>query len=60
MIQSSPSLSLTDSSLLICILGLGVTFVLFREQRRLADTNAATAVGLVTPFYLLFAINPDI
>jgi len=45
MIQSSSSLALTDSSLLICILGLAVTFFLLREQRRLAGTNAAIAAA---------------
>jgi hypothetical protein len=43
MRQSSPFLALTNSSLLLCILGLIITFVLLQEQRRLIDTNASTA-----------------
>ena len=60
MIQSSSSLALADSSLLICILGLVVTFVLLQEQRKMAGTNAAIAVSLSTPFCLVLVINLDI
>jgi uncharacterized membrane protein len=43
MMQSSSFHALTNSSLLICILGLIITYVLLQEQQRLVDTNASTA-----------------
>jgi hypothetical protein len=49
MIQSSSLLALTYTSLSICVFALVITSVLLREQQRLADTNAAVAVSLVTP-----------
>ena len=60
MIQVSSFLALTNSSLLLCILGLVITYVLLQEQRRLVDTNAATAVSMVMPLYLVFVVNLDI
>jgi len=45
MMQTSSSSfpALTNSSLLLCVLGLIITSVLLQEQGRLADTNASTA-----------------
>ncbi|KAH9003504.1 hypothetical protein EDB86DRAFT_2370277 [Lactarius hatsudake] len=43
MIQISSFLALTNSSLLLCILGLVITSVLLQEQQRLVDTTATTA-----------------
>lgn len=43
MIRISSFPALANSSLLLCILGLVITFVLLQEQRRLVDANAATA-----------------
>ncbi|KAI9458566.1 hypothetical protein BJY52DRAFT_411425 [Lactarius psammicola] len=43
LLQIPSFLALTKSSLLLCILDLVITFVLLQEQRRLVDTNAATA-----------------
>ncbi|KAH9017911.1 hypothetical protein EDB84DRAFT_664182 [Lactarius hengduanensis] len=54
MIQVSSILVLTHTSLLLCILGLVITSVLLREQRRLVAANAPTAVSTVTSFYLVY------
>ncbi|KAH9017912.1 hypothetical protein EDB84DRAFT_1566645 [Lactarius hengduanensis] len=43
MIQVSSIPALTHSSLLLCTFGVIMTLVLLREQRRLVNTNAATA-----------------
>jgi len=48
MIPISYSPALTKSSMLLCILGLGITFVLFQEQRKLVDTDSSTAVSMLT------------
>ncbi len=57
MVQHTPSLVLTNSSLLLCILGLIMTYVLLQEQQTLAGTDAAIAVSTGMPFHLVFTIN---
>jgi len=37
--------ALNNTSILICILGLCITFVLYQEQRKLVVTNGSTAAG---------------
>ena len=49
MMPISHSLALTKSSMLLCILGLGITFILFQEQRKLINTDSTTAVSMPTP-----------
>jgi hypothetical protein len=41
--------ALNNTSILICILGLCITFVLYQEQRKLVVTNGSTAVSTPTP-----------
>ena len=55
MIQASIVPGLIYSSLLLCIFGLVMTLVLLREQQGLVDTNAATAVSIIS-FYTVSAV----
>ena len=54
MMPISHSVALTESSMLLCILGLGITFVLFQEQRKLVGTDSSTAVSMLAPDLLKF------
>jgi hypothetical protein len=46
MMSYTYSLALNKSSMLFCILGLGITLVLFQEQRKLVGSDSVTAVSI--------------
>jgi len=58
MIPISYSPALTKSSMLLCILGLGITFVLFQEQRKLVDTDSSTAAGYLDARNTSYGFQP--
>jgi hypothetical protein len=58
MIQVSSIPGLIHSSLLLCVAGLIMTWVLLREQRGLADTNFVTTVSMALFFTVSITYLP--
>jgi len=60
MMRISSFPSLTKLSLMLCVLGLTVTLILLREQRRLVCTKATTSVSGAMPLHSVIAVNFDV
>jgi hypothetical protein len=60
MMSIPVSQAMTKGSLLLCFLGLAITFFLLQEQQNLVNTDATTAVSIVAPLYSDVAANLDV
>jgi hypothetical protein len=58
MMPISYSLALNKSSMLLCILGLSMTFVLFQEQRKLVGSDSVTAAGYLDARNTSYGFQP--